>query len=176
MTLDVATLTDKKNQDNYTKKQRFAMNTDPRDVISSAAMTRLQYIIVAMTVGLNALDGFDVMAISFASPGIADEWGLSLGALGFVLSMELFGMAIGSILLGGVADKIGRRPTILGCLTAMSIGMFMVTTTDSLVELSIWRILTGLGIGGMLAAINAMAAEFSNTERRPFSISIMAMG
>ena len=40
-------------------------------------MSRLQVIVVGLTVGLNALDGFDVLSISFASPGIAAEWGIS---------------------------------------------------------------------------------------------------
>jgi MFS family permease len=62
-----------------------------------------------ITIALNALDGFDVLSISFASPGIAQEWGINRAALGIVLSMELIGMALGSVFLGGVADKIGRR-------------------------------------------------------------------
>ncbi len=152
------------------------MNTDPRHILDTSAMTRLQYLIISMTVGLNALDGFDVLAISFAGPGIAAEWGLGNAGLGYVLSMELIGMAVGSVLLGGVADKIGRRPTILGCLVAMVIGMFMVTTTSSLAELAVWRVITGLGIGGMLAAINAVAAEYSNQKKRAFAISTMAIG
>src|SRR6185503_8474275 len=45
-----------------------------------------------------------------------------------------------------------------------------------LIDLSIWRIVTGLGIGGMLAAINAVAAEFSNTRRRDLSVSLMSIG
>jgi benzoate transport len=139
-------------------------------------MSRLQIIAVALTVGLNALDGFDVLAISFASPGIAAEWGIDRGALGIVLSMELIGMAIGSILLGGVADKIGRRPTVLGCLVVMTFGMSMVTRATGIIELSIWRVTTGLGIGGMLAAINAVAAEFSNAKRRDMNVSLMAIG
>lgn len=139
-------------------------------------MSRLQVAVVAITVALNALDGFDVLSISFASPGIADEWGIDRAALGIVLSMELVGMAIGSVVLGGVADKLGRRPTILGCLGLMALGMFMATTVRSLVDLSIWRVVTGLGIGGMLAAINAVAAEFSNTRRRDLSVSLMAIG
>src|SRR5688572_25032337 len=152
------------------------MNTDPRDIISTSPMSRLQVVVVAITVALNALDGFDVLSISFASPGIADEWGIDRAALGIVLSMELIGMAIGSIALGGVADRIGRRPTILGCLTVMAVGMFMATTATGLVGLSIWRIITGLGIGGMLAAINAVAAEFSNSRRRHLSVSLMSIG
>ena len=152
------------------------MNADPRETISASPMSALQFIAIAVTIGLNALDGFDVLSISFASPGIAAEWGIDRAALGIVLSMELFGMALGSIFLGGVADKIGRRLTILGCLVLMTIGMFMVTTVKSLVDLSIWRVITGLGIGGMLAAINAVAAEFSNARHRHMSVSVMAIG
>jgi len=152
------------------------MSTDPRQVLDHSAMSRLQYIIIGLTVGLNALDGFDVLAISFAGPGIAGEWELGPAGLGFVLSMELIGMAVGSVFLGGVADRIGRKPTIMGCLFAMAIGMFMVTTTSSLTELSVWRVITGLGIGGMLAAINAVAAEFSSLKERPRMIAIMTIG
>ena len=55
-------------------------------------MGRFQIGAVAICVLLNALDGFDVLAISFASPGIAEEWGVERGVLGVVLSMELIGM------------------------------------------------------------------------------------
>ena len=136
----------------------------------------MQVLIIAITVGLNGLDGFDVLSISYASPGILAEWGIGRDVLGLVLVAELIGMAFGSIFLGGVADKIGRRPLILGCLVAMAVGMFMVTTTSSLVVLSAWRVLTGLGIGGMLAAINAVAAEFSNAKNKHMCVSIMSIG
>jgi len=152
------------------------MNSDPRDVIAASPMSRLQIVVVAITVCLNALDGFDVLSISFASPGIAKEWGIDRAALGVVLSMELIGMAIGSIFVGGVADKTGRRPTILACLMVMAAGMVGATTASSIVSLSAWRIVTGLGIGGMLAAINAIAAEFSNARRRHLSVSLMSIG
>jgi len=152
------------------------VNTDPRETILKSPMTALQVFAVAITIGLNALDGFDVLSISFASPGISSEWGIDRKQLGFVLSMELIGMAIGSIILGGVADKIGRRPTMLGCLVVMSVGMFMATTVKGIIDLSLWRVMTGLGIGGLLACINAVAAEFSNAKRRHLSVSFMTIG
>jgi benzoate transport len=139
-------------------------------------MSALQVIAIAITVGLNGLDGFDVLSSAFASPGISAEWHVVPKALGVVLSMDLLGMAVGSILLGGVADKLGRRPTILGCLVVMTLGMFMCTHSSDVVELSLWRVLTGLGIGGILAAINAVAAEFSNARRKALCVSIMAIG
>jgi benzoate transport len=152
------------------------MNTDPRETLSSAPMSTLQIVAVAITVGLTALDGFDVLSISFASPGIAKEWGIDRAALGIVLSMELIGMAAGSILLGAVADAIGRRKTMLGCLVLMTLGMFMVTTVKQIPELEVWRLTTGLGIGGLLASSNAVAAEFSNLRRRNVSVALMAIG
>src|ERR1700741_566844 len=116
------------------------MTNDPRAVLGRAPLSPRQIVVIAIAVALNGLDGFDVLSISFASPGIAAEWGIDRAALGIVLSMELIGMAIGSISIGGLADKIGRRPTMLGCLVVMAIGMFMATTVKDLVDLSIWRI------------------------------------
>ena len=135
-----------------------------------------QWAAVIVTVGLNAMDGFDVLSISFAAPGIAKEWGIDKAALGWVLSTELLGMAIGSVLLGGVADKIGRRPTILGCLMAMAIGMFGAAHSQQIVTLLVFRLLTGIGIGGMLAAINATAAECSSQRWRSLAMALMVIG
>ena len=151
-------------------------STDPREVIDQASMTTAQIIVVVITVLLNAMDGFDILSIAFASPGIAREWGINQLELGIVLSMELIGMAIGSVFLGGVADKIGRRSTLLGCLVVMAGGMLMATTASSPVQLSIWRVLTGLGIGGMLSCTNAVVAEFSNKKWRSLCISFMVIG
>lgn len=152
------------------------MATDPRAIIDAEPMSRFQWGIVATMVGLNALDGFDVLSISFASPGIAAAWGIDRAALGFVLSMELIGMAIGSLVLGGIADRIGRRATILGCLVVMACGMFGASTAHDVTTLSAWRVLTGLGIGGMLAATNAAVAEAANAKRRALCVVLMAGG
>src|SRR5262245_58975596 len=105
--------------------------TDQREIIDQQTMTAAQIFVVVMTVLLNAMDGFDVLSIAFASPGIAKEWSIQQGALGIVLSMELIGMALGSVFLGGVADKVGRRPTLLGCLLVMVAGMLGATTASS---------------------------------------------
>src|SRR5262245_41272562 len=150
--------------------------TDPRELIDKSEMTMAQIFVVAITVLLNAMDGFDILSIAFASNGIAKEWNVTTAALGIVLSMELIGMAIGSVFLGGIADSIGRRKTLLACLVTMIFGMFLATTAASPTQLSIWRVITGLGIGGMLSATNAVVAEFSSTKWRKLCISIMVIG
>jgi len=149
---------------------------DRKSIIDHGAMSVGQWLAVLVTVGLNAMDGFDVLSISFASPGIAKDWGVDKATLGWVLSMELVGMGLGSVLLGGVADKIGRRPTILGCLVAMTVGMFGAGHADGVPTLLVWRLLTGLGIGGMLASINAAVAEHSSQRWRSLAVAIMVIG
>jgi len=90
--------------------------------------------------------------------------------------MELIGMAVGSVLFGGIADRIGRRRTILACLVVMAFGMAMVPGASGIYQLSLWRVLTGLGIGGMLAATAAITAEFANRKRRNLALAIMTIG
>lgn len=153
-----------------------AQGMTAQERIDDGRMGWWQIAAIAMTVLLNALDGFDVMAISFAAPGIAQDWNLGPDVLGWILSMELVGMAAGSILLGNLADRFGRRPTILGCLLVMSAGMWLVPFSSCPLELSIWRLLTGFGIGGMLAALNATAAELSNRRYRDLILPLMVVG
>jgi benzoate transport len=152
------------------------MSADPCEVINQSKMSTTQLLIIFIMLILNSLDGFDILSISIASSGIREEWGLKSGALGWVLSMELIGMGLGSLFLGGLGDKVGRRPMALYCLVAMAFGMVMVTTTDSLNTLCFWRIFTGLGIGGLLPAITALSAEFASLPRRHLCISVMAIG
>jgi benzoate transport len=152
------------------------MTPDPRTSLATTPMRLRQIAVIAIAVALNGLDGFDVLSISFASPGIAAEWGIGRATLGIVLPMEMVGMGLGSLLLGAVADRIGRRPLTLACLAAMSLGMFLASTARDLPTLCIWRVLTGLGIGGMLATTNALAAEFSNDRQRTAAIAWTVVG
>jgi len=149
---------------------------DARRTLLNSPLHWRQVAIIALCILLNALDGFDVLAISFAAPGIAAEWQVDRAALGIALSMELIGMGLGSILLGQVADRIGRRPIILGCLIVMAAGMALASRAYSIETLSFWRLLTGIGIGGMLATISATVAEASNARRRNLAVALMSCG
>ncbi|HBJ92066.1 MAG TPA: MFS transporter, partial [Hyphomonadaceae bacterium] len=152
------------------------MSQQPAEILAKEKMGGAQMLAIAICVLLNGLDGFDVLSISFASPGISSEWGIDRAALGIVLSMELIGMSIGSIILGQVADKIGRRPIVLASLGVMATGMYLASTAPNVQILSGYRLFTGLGIGGMLACTNALVAEFSNDKYRSMNVTIMAAG
>jgi benzoate transport len=152
------------------------MTNDPRELIDSSPMSKWQLTIITLCVMLISLDGFDVLSISFAAPGIAREWGIDRAALGMVLSMELIGMGVGAFFLGQLADRFGRRPTILCSLAIMSVGMYLASVAGSVTELAAIRLFTGLGIGGILASVSAMTAEYSNQRSRSLSVSLMSAG
>jgi benzoate transport len=151
-------------------------SSDPRGILAQSPMGMRQIIGILLCALLNALDGFDVLSISFASPGIAAEWHVDRKVLGYVLSMEIFGMAAGSILLGRLTDRLGRIPTMVICLVIMAGGMIAVPMAWNVPSLAVIRLITGLGIGGMLAATNAVAAEYANNRWRSAAVALMAGG
>ena len=149
---------------------------DPRKLLADAPMSRFQCVAVTIVGLLYTLDGFDVMAISFAAPALLREWGISKAELGYVLSAGLFGMAIGSMLLSPLADAIGRRRVLLGALGMIIAGTSWTAFCHDVGTLSASRLLTGLGIGAMLGVVSPLAAEYANARRRDFAVTLTSVG
>lgn len=149
---------------------------DLRERINTSKMSPYQWAIIGMCVLLNALDGFDVLAMAFTANGVTKEFGLTGSELGILLSAGLVGMAIGSLCLAPLADIIGRRPMIIASVGAAGAGMLLAATATTMEQLGIWRLLTGLGVGCILACTNVIASEYSSKKRRGLSISIYTAG
>lgn len=152
------------------------MSQTPRELIEQTPMGVRQWIVVVLMVLLNALDGFDVLSSAFAAPGITADWGIARPALGVVLSAELLGMGFGSVLLGGAADRYGRKSTMLVCLVLMAIGMYLASVATAVQPMVAYRFLTGIGIGGMLTTTNAVVAESTNSRWRSVAIAVYVAG
>jgi len=149
---------------------------DLREKIDVTNMGGYQWLIIGMCTLLNALDGYDVLAISFASNQVSDEFQLTGTALGIVMSAALVGMAIGALVLGPVADMIGRRNMTILALVVNIAGLLLSATAASAFQLGLWRVVTGLGIGGILVGTNVISAEYASRKRRGLAISIYAAG
>lgn len=139
-------------------------------------MSRFQVVAILVCIVINMLDGFDVLVIAFAAPSISAEWQLSDASLGWLLSSGLFGMALGSLVLGPLADKLGRRRLILACLFIISTGMLLSAFSQDVRQLTAMRLLTGLGIGGILPGLNTVVSEYSSLRWRSFWVSFLQTG
>lgn len=139
-------------------------------------MSSTQKIAILLTALLSALDGYDILSISFAAPAISAEWGISRAALGLVFSSGLGGMMAGSFLLAPLGDRIGRRAIVLIALTLMGTGMGLSTLAWDTTTLALCRIVTGIGLGAMVAVINPLAVEFANARFRTMAVAVMSIG
>jgi benzoate transport len=147
-----------------------------RDRIDTSAMSRYQWFVVSLTFLLNALDGYDVSALAFTATSVSSDFGLTDGELGFLLSAGLVGMGAGSLVLAPFGDIVGRRPTVLVSVGLAAAGMLLSATSGSVTELAVWRVVTGLGVGGILACSSVIAAEYSSRRWRGLAIAIYASG
>jgi len=139
-------------------------------------MSSYQILTVAICVTINMIDGFDVLAVAFAGPAIAKDWSVPPTALGILFSSGLAGMMMGSLFIAPLADQLGRRRLIVISLLLISVGMLASAFTHSVVSLSVMRWITGLGIGGALASVNTLTAEYSSARRRDMSIAFLQTG
>lgn len=150
--------------------------TNLAHAISHTPMSAYQWLIVALAVLLNMLDGFDVLAIAFTAKSIQTELGLTGVQIGTLMSAGFIGMAIGSMGLAPLADKFGRRPLLIIATALSALGMFMTYFSHSVETIGFWRVITGLGVGGILPCTNVIVSEYANQKWRGLAIAIYACG
>lgn len=147
-----------------------------REALDDGPMTRFRWGVVAVCVLLNMIDGFDVLVMAFTAASVTAEWGLTGAQTGLLLSAGLVGMALGSLLVAPWADRIGRRPVILGCLVVASAAMLLSSAAQGPLQLGLLRVVTGVGIGGILASSNVIASEYADRRWRGFAVSLNSTG
>ncbi|MEY4986737.1 MAG: hypothetical protein RL567_516 [Bacteroidota bacterium] len=125
---------------------------------------------------MNMLDGMDVLIISYAAPAIAKAWSISPANLGIVFSSGLVGMTVGAIFLAPFADRIGRKSTMLIAGLLMATCIYSTSFATDINVLMIFRFISGLGIGAMMATTAALTAENSPTSTRNFWVSTVVAG
>lgn len=122
------------------------------------------------------IDGFDIMLVPFTAPAIIQDWGVSSQEIGFLFSAGLLGMALGSMLLGSLADIYGRRPVITVAMMTAGLATSATIFATDIAQVIALRTVAGIGLGILIATLPTMVGEFSPVRYRALTISILLTG
>ncbi|MGK9166651.1 MFS transporter [Inquilinus limosus] len=149
---------------------------DVQDVINSHPLSRFQVSVVALCFLVVAIDGFDTAAIGFIAPALKAGWGVTPAQLAPLFGAGLLGLMLGAFLFGPLADRIGRKSVLV--LTTLGFGAASLAsaTAGSVEELTIWRFVTGLGLGGAMPSAITLTAEYCPERRRSSLVTLMFCG
>jgi MFS transporter, AAHS family, 4-hydroxybenzoate transporter len=136
----------------------------------------LQWRVVILCALVAFCDGLDTQAIAFVAPVISGQWGIEPKSLGPVFSAGLVGLALGALLFGPIADRFGRKAVILLCVAIFGVSSVCTTMSSNITELAIWRIITGLGLGGVLPNLISLTNEHASLRLRNALVMIMFCG
>ena len=112
-----------------------------------------QFLVIALCVLFNMVDGFDITAMAIVASGVATDLDLSADRLGLTFSFALAGMMAGAMGLAPLSDIIGRRKLIVASLLLIGVSIMLTANANTLTEFIALRFVSGLGGGALLAAL-----------------------
>ncbi len=122
------------------------------------------------------MDGFDLQAIGFVAPALIRDWKIPSASMGPVFSAALIGVLIGSLFFSMLADRIGRRPVLIGVTLYFSLLTFLTARAGSIHELLALRFLGGIGLGGIMPNAMALVGEYSPARVRVTAMMVVSNG
>jgi AAHS family 4-hydroxybenzoate transporter-like MFS transporter len=119
------------------------------------------------------MDGFDVQSWGYVAPSVFAEWQMP-SAAGRVGSTALFGLLLGLICFSMLADRIGRRPVLIGTTLYFGVLTLLTAQVHSLEQLLVVRFLAGFGLGATMPNAMALVSEYSPKRSRVTAMLIVS--
>lgn len=132
--------------------------------------------VICICFAIAMVDGFDTLVVSFIGPAILETWGLSPPQLGSIFGAGLIGAALGGMTAGVLADRLGRKQTLLICIVLFAVLTLACALARTPTELALLRLAGGLGLGGAIPNIVALTAEHASAQRRSALVTLMFIG
>ncbi len=95
------------------------------EVIDSAHYFWVPFGITVMMVIIMLTDGFGLFTTGYIGPHIVKDWGIGRDQLSWLGYTQMGGMALGSVLLGWISDRIGRKKAYFSCLALLFVGSLL---------------------------------------------------
>jgi AAHS family 4-hydroxybenzoate transporter-like MFS transporter len=147
-----------------------------REFIDERAVSPFQWLVGFLTFLAITLDGWDTVIIGFVVPEVIKEWGVTKQALAPVLSAALFGLAVGALIGGPVADRFGRKRVLVASVFIIALGTLATAHAASLEAMLPIRFITGLGLGAVMPNVVTLWSEYVPERRRSFLVTVVYSG
>ncbi|NLP65460.1 MFS transporter [Paraburkholderia sacchari] len=135
-----------------------------------------QLLLVALCGLCLVIDGFDAQAMGYVAPSVIADWHVSKAELGPVFSASLFGMLLGALGLSVLADRVGRRPVLVGATLFFALSMLATPLATTIPQLLVLRFVTGLGLGCIMPNAMALVGEFATAAHRVKRMMLVSCG
>ncbi len=152
------------------------VKTNIQDFLDSHPVGGRRWAIVVLAFLVITLDGLDVTVWSFVYPQIVASWTTPLTAITAVVTFGVVGMAIGAILGGPLADRVGRRGVILVGTAWFTVFTLLGATSQNVQMVGTFRFLACLALGAVMPTTVTLVAEFMPAARRSTLITIAFAG
>jgi AAHS family 4-hydroxybenzoate transporter-like MFS transporter len=152
-------------------------------VIDSANYFWVPFFITVMMIVIMATDGYDLFLMGHVGGHLVADWGISRADLGPINTAGLLGMAIGSVSLGWLGDRIGRKRSYFTCLVFLCIGSVLcylaakggspANAKETISQMAMWRFVTGLGMGGITPLATTLISEWTSKKVRSVIVALV---
>lgn len=141
--------------------------------IDAAPVSGFQMRVVALCALVALLDGLDIQAMAITIPRLAAVWGVPAASFGPVLSASFAGIMLGTMGLGWVGDRFGRRRTVLCAFLILAAASIATAFATSIAMFVVLRFITGAAIGGCLPNVTALTSEYVPARRAGVAVTLM---
>ena len=149
------------------------LRVDVAALIDDSPISLLQVRVFALCAFVALLDGLCSQGIGVAAPAMRQALDVTTATFSWAFSAGLFGAALGAMLFGPVADRIGRKPTLVFAVALFGIMTLATAFAASFPILLVYRFIAGLGLGGAIPCFVTMGAEYAPARRRAMYTSLL---
>jgi MFS transporter, AAHS family, 4-hydroxybenzoate transporter len=146
------------------------------DIIEQRSLSPFQVWTVALCGLVLVLDGFDAQLINYTAPSIAETMHVPVSRFGPIFASSLIGLMIAAMATGPIADLWGRKWPVICSIFSFAAFSLATPQVRSFDELLVVRFLTGLGLGGAMPNVVALAAEYIPRRLLPVLVPVLFIG
>jgi MFS transporter, putative metabolite:H+ symporter len=141
------------------------------EALNRSSFTRRHFAFYMTIVFCHFFDGFDIQMMGFTLPGIVGEFRLTPGQAGFLASSVFTGMLLGGIIVGTLADSIGRKNALIFAIVTYGLMGLCAGFASSYGSLIAIRVVQGFGLGAEVPLVFTYLSEFLPARRRGMLIA-----